>query len=175
MGWVELGARIRSVGSREELDPTYELRTFVEKVVDLAGGLGADAGHLGKIGQRGALDRLERSEMMEQRPLAGRADAGDFLQPGLADVAPAPDAVRSDRETMRLVALPLHEIEHGIARLELERLAARHEEGLQPGIAVRPLGDGEERQIGDAERRERLLRGGELPAAAVDDDEIGPG
>ena len=65
-------------------------------------------------------------------------------------------------EAMRLVAQPLHEIEHRIARLELHRLAARNEEGLAPGIALRPLGDADQRHVGDAERRERLARGGEL-------------
>src|SRR5262245_42838441 len=113
--------------------------------------------------------------MVQQRPLAGRADAGDFLQAGLADVAPAPDAVRPDCETMRLVALPLHEVEHGIARPELERLASRLEESFEPGVAIRSLGDGDERHVRYAKSRQRLLRGGELPAAAVDDDEIGPG
>src|SRR5712692_3485739 len=97
-------------------------RALVEEVVDLARGFRADPGHLGEIGQRRALDRLERPEMVEQRSLAGRADAGDFLQPRLADIASAPDAVRTDREAMRLVAQPLDEIEHRIAWLELERL-----------------------------------------------------
>src|SRR6516164_2806595 len=111
-------------------------RALVEEVVDLARGLGADPGHLGEIGQRRALDRLERPEMVEQRAFAGRADAGDFLQSRLADVAAAPDPVRADGETMRLVAQPLDEIEHGIARLELERLASGQKEGLHPGVAV---------------------------------------
>src|SRR5215831_378447 len=109
-------------------------RALVEEVVDLARGLGADPGHLGEIGQRRALDRLERPEMVEQRALASRADAGDFLQPRLADVAPAPDAVGTDREAMRLVAQPLDEIEHRIARLELERLPPGQKEGLHPGL-----------------------------------------
>src|SRR6516162_8971416 len=149
-------------------------RALVEEVVDLARGLGADPGHLGEIGQRRALDRLERPEMVEQRALAGRADAGDFLQPRLADIAPAPDAVRSDREAMGLVAQPLDEIEHRIARLELERLPPGQEEGLHPGVPIWAFGDCKERHIDDAERRERLLRRGQLPTAAVDDDEIGP-
>src|SRR5262249_48630047 len=128
----------------------------MEEVVDLAGGLGADAGHLGEIGERGALDRLERAEVMQQRALAGRADTRDLLQAGLADVAAAAHAVRAHRESMRLVAQPLHEIEYGIARLELERLAPRHEESLEPGVALGALGDREERQVGDAERGQRL-------------------
>ena len=40
---------------------------------------------------------------------------------------------------MRLVAQPLNEVEHGVARLELERLAAGQEKGLRPGVAVGPL------------------------------------
>src|SRR5262249_36199598 len=104
------------------MPPQALSRALVEEVVDFARGLGANPGHLGEIGQRRALDRLERPEIVEQCPLASRADAGDFLQPRLADVAPAPDAVGADREAMRLVAQPLDEIEHRIARLELERL-----------------------------------------------------
>src|SRR5262245_25769798 len=82
-------------------------RLLVKKVVDLARDLCADAGDLGKIGRRGALDRLERSEMMQQRALARGADAGNFLQAGLADVAPPPHPVRADGEAMRLVAQAL--------------------------------------------------------------------
>src|SRR5260370_12963306 len=111
-------------------------RRLVEEVVDVARGLGADPGHLGKISQRRALDRLERAEMVEQGALAGRADARDLLQSRLADVAAAPDAVRADREAMRLVAQPLDEIERRIARLELERLPSRQEKSLHPPPAV---------------------------------------
>src|SRR6266511_3019853 len=123
------------------------LRALVEEIVDLAGGLRADAGHLGEIGRRRALDRLERPEMVKQRALAGRADAGDFLQPRLADIAPAADAMRADREAMRLIAQPLDEIEHGITRLELEWVAPGQEEGLHAGVAIRALGDGLVRYI----------------------------
>ena len=112
--------------------------------------------------------------MAQQRTLARGTNAGDFLQSGFADVAPPPDAMRAHREAMRLVAQPLHEIEHRIARLELERLASREKEGLEPGIALRPLGDGDKRQIDDAEGGERLQRGAELSPPAVDNDEVGP-
>src|SRR5215831_21283874 len=130
----------------------------MEKIVDLARGLGIDAGNMFQVGDRGPLDRLEGSEVPQQRALAGRADAGNLLQAGLADVLLALLPVRADREAMRLVAQPLHEIEHRVARLELERLAPGLKERLQPGIAVGPLGDGEQRNISEAERRERLLR-----------------
>src|SRR5258708_17199643 len=84
-------------------------RPLVEEVVDLARGLGADPGHLGEIGQRRALDRLERAEMVEQGALAGRADAPDLLQPRLADVPARAAAGRADRQAVRLVAQPLDE------------------------------------------------------------------
>src|SRR5260370_31643503 len=114
-------------------------RPLVEEVVDVGRGLGADPGYVGEIGQRRALDRLERAEMVEQGALAGRADARDLLQSRLADVAAAPDAVRADREAMRLVAQPLDEIERRIARLELERLPSGQEGGLHPGPPVPAL------------------------------------
>ncbi len=62
--------------------------------------------------------------MAQQRTFPCWSDAGDLLQSGLADVLLAFLAVRTDRETVRLVAQPLHEIQHRIARLELDRLAA---------------------------------------------------
>src|SRR5258708_19482589 len=126
-------------------------RPLVEEVVDLARGLGADPGHLGEIGQRRALDRLERAEMVEQGALAGRADARDLLQSRLADVAAAPDAVRADREAMRLVAQPLDEIERRIARLELERLASGQEKVLPPGVPVPALRPPDAPHLHDAE------------------------
>src|SRR5438046_2481786 len=111
-------------------------RPLVEKVIDLAGGLGADPRHLGEIGESGTLDRLERPKVTKQRALAGRPDAGDLLQTRLADIAPSPRAVRPDGEPVRLVAQPLDEIQQRVARLELERLAPGHEERLLAGIAI---------------------------------------
>src|SRR5712691_232974 len=96
----------------------------VEEIVDLAPDLRVDAGDLLEVGNGGALDRPEGAEVAQQRALARRADAGDFLQAGLAQVALAFLPMRADREPMRLVAQPLDEVEHRIARLELERGAA---------------------------------------------------
>src|SRR3954462_5752578 len=147
---------------------------LVEEIVDLARRLRADPGNFCQIGERRALDRLERPEMMQQRALARGADAGDFLQPGLPDIAAAAGAVRAYGEAMRFVAQPLHEIEQGIALLELERFPPRHEERLQPGITVGSLGDRQARYVGDAKRGQRRLPRRELAPTAVDDDQAGP-
>src|SRR5262245_571674 len=122
---------------------------FVKKVVNFSGRLGAHAGNFGQIGGRGALDRLEGPEMLQKRALAGRADAGDFLQPGLAQVLFAAGAMRADGESMGLVAQALDEVEHRIARLEHERVAPRDMEGLSAGVAVGALGHSYQRYVGE--------------------------
>src|SRR5579863_466379 len=81
-------------------------RALVKESVDAPRGFRADAVDLHQIGDRSALDRLERAEMMQQSPLARRPDAGDLLQSGLAQTAHAPRPVRADGEAMRLVAQP---------------------------------------------------------------------
>src|ERR1700761_7528323 len=79
-------------------------RLRVKILENLAGAFGADARNLAEVGDRGPLDLLQRSEMVQQGPLGGRADAGDFLQAGFADVLLAQLAVRADHEAMGLVA-----------------------------------------------------------------------
>src|SRR6187455_538417 len=148
---------------------------FMKEIIDLAGGFFVDAGNVFKVRHRRPLDRLQGAEVAEQRAFAHRADAGDLLQAGLADVLLALLAVRADGEAMRLVAQPLHEIEHRVARLELDRLASRNEEGLAPGIALRPLGNADQRHAADAEFGERFTRSRELAEPAVDQHQIGPG
>ena len=93
----------------------------MEKFEDLARAFGADSRNLGKIGDRRSLDRFQRAKVVQQRALARGADAGDLLQAGLADILGTTLAMRSDDKPMRLVAQPLDEIEHGVARLELQR------------------------------------------------------
>src|SRR6476659_7740220 len=125
--------------------PDSLARRLVEEIVNLARGLFVDARHLGKVRQRRPLDRLERAEVMQQRTLARRADAGDLLQPRLADVLLAPGAVRADGEAMRLVAQPLNEIEQRISRWQLYRRLAGQIERFVAGIAVGSLGDADHR------------------------------
>src|SRR5947209_12999050 len=155
-------------------DPSGTHRRFVEEIVDLACRFGIDSGYMFQIGDRGALDRLQRAEVTQQRALARRTDPGDFLQAGFADVLLALLPVRADREAMRLIAHPLDEVQNRIARAQPERLAARHEEGLPAGIALGPLGDADQGNLGNAERGARLACRSELALAAVDQEEIGP-
>src|SRR5450759_4742986 len=104
--------------------------------------------------------------MAQQRALAGRPDARNFLQAGLANVLLAPRAMRADGEAVRLIAQPLDEIEQRVAWRQLEWRAAGHEEGLTAGVAVRPLGDGNQRQVGHTQGGERFGRYTELPLPA---------
>src|SRR5580700_6215459 len=149
-------------------------RPLVEELVNPPRRFGADAFDLHQVGDRGALDGFERAEMMQQRAFARRSDAGDLLQAGLAHIARPARPVRTDGETMGFIAQPLDEIEHRVARRQLERVAAREEEGFAPGIAVRPLGDGDQGNFG-AEASEHLAGGIELAEAAVDQHQVGPG
>src|SRR5580700_11789854 len=148
-------------------------RTLVKKFVNPPCRFGTDALDLHQVGDRGALDGFERAEVMQQRAFTRRSDAGDLLQAGLAHVARAARPVRADGKTMGFIAQPLDEIEHRVARRQLERVAAREEEGFAPGIAVRPLGDGGQGYLG-AKTGEHFAGGIELPEAAVDQDQVGP-
>src|SRR5579864_851380 len=118
-------------------------RPLVKKLVNSPRRFGADAFDLHQVGDRGAFDGFQRAEVAQQRALARRSDAGDLLQAGFAHVARPARPVRADGETMGFVAQPFDEIEHRVARRQLERVAARKEEGFAAGVAVRPLGDGD--------------------------------
>src|SRR5579862_3148692 len=149
-------------------------RPLVKKLVNPPRRFGTDAFVLHQVGDRGALDGFERAEVMQQRAFTRRSDAGDLLQAGLAHVARTARPVRADGKTMGFIAQPLDEIEHRVARRQLERVAAREEEGFAPGIAVRSLGDGDQGNLG-AEASEHLAGGIELAEAAVDQHQVGPG
>src|SRR5580704_12453893 len=71
-------------------------RPLVKKFVNPPRRFGADAFDLHQVGDCGALDGFQRAEVMQQRALARRSDAGDLLQPGLAHVARAARPVRAD-------------------------------------------------------------------------------
>ena len=113
--------------------------------------------------------------MLEQRAFAARADAGNLVEGIGADGLAALGAVGADGEAMGLVAQPLHEIEHRIARFQHHRpVAAGHMKMLAAGIAVRPLGDADQGHVANAEVFQHLPRDAELAEAAIDQDEVGP-
>src|SRR5262249_37144880 len=148
---------------------------LVKKVVNFTRRFRAHAGNFGEVGLGGALDCLECAKVLQERALAGRPDARDLLQAGLAQVLFAPGAMRADRKTMRLVAQPLDAIEDRVARLEHERIAAGDVEGLPAGVTVGPFGHTHEWYVGEAKCRQRLGCSTELATATVDDHEIRPG
>src|SRR6185312_16939004 len=87
-----------------------------------------DSGHRFDVLERCCTNRTGAAKMVQQRTLAGRADARHLVERRAGDVGGAPGAVRADGEPVRLVAQALEEIEHRIARLEREGWLARHEE-----------------------------------------------
>src|SRR5215472_9044053 len=123
----------------------------MEMVVDALRHGFADALDPLKIGKSRTGDAARRAEMMKQRLLAPRADAGNLVERRAADRLHPPGAMGADGEAMRLVAQPLQVIEDRIFRIEAEGLAPRAEEALTPGISVGSLGDRGERDVGDAE------------------------
>src|SRR6187551_1884287 len=116
-------------------------RLLVEELIYLSRRLRINSRHLGEVGQARALDRFQGAEMPQQGPFTHRANSDDFLQARLTDVFLAAGAVGADGEAVGLVAQALDEIKQRVARRQLEWAAARHEESLASGVAVRSLGD----------------------------------
>src|SRR5215831_21032317 len=114
----------------------------MKKVIDELRRPGVEARGLFEVGQPGPGHRLGRAEGEQERALARRADAGDFVERAPDEVLLAPGAVGPDGEAVRFVAQTLDEEEGRIAGRELERLPALDEEGLATRVAVRALGDG---------------------------------
>src|SRR5687767_4498373 len=85
---------------------------FVEEIIDALRHLRADAVDRLEIVDTGARYCFRRAEMLEERALASRADAGNLVEGIGADGLAALGAVRADDETMGLVPQPLHEVEH---------------------------------------------------------------
>ena len=65
-----------------------------------------------QVGQAGRRHGAGRAEMLQQRALAARADAGDLVQRIGADGGAAFLAMAADGETVRFVAQPLQIIEN---------------------------------------------------------------
>src|SRR4051794_15224488 len=106
----------------------------MEKLEYLACTLGADAWNLGEIGDRCGFDCFQRAEVMQQCAFARRTDSFDLLQAGLAHVLFAKLSMRTDDKAMCLVAQPLDEVEHGIARFKLQWRTVGDENCLLAGV-----------------------------------------
>ena len=113
--------------------------------------------------------RVGRSEMSDQRTLAGRSDTRQLVKQRGGHRPVAARAVVGDRDAMGLVANPRwRSCSSGLACDEHDRLAApRHEDLLEP---LGERDDGDALRARDGERLERA--GGELALAAVDHDQV---
>src|SRR4051812_26676295 len=100
------------------------LAVGMEVLIDLFRDRLADPRDLLEIGKPGPRDRPHRAEMMQQRLAPRRADAADLVELRAAERLLAACPVAADRETMRLVPQALQEVQHGVARIERDRLAA---------------------------------------------------
>ncbi|KAF1856274.1 hypothetical protein Lal_00000685 [Lupinus albus] len=125
--------------------------------------------------QAGRAHLSRRAEVQQQRPLARRANARNFIKRAGRDRAAALFAVRADGEAVNLVAQALQVEQH--RRIDRQHLLppVREMEHFPPFAAVmRPLGDGDQRHVVDAEFLQRLAHRAHLALAAVDQHEIGP-
>src|SRR5688500_10178160 len=113
---------------------------LVEEVVDGPGGAGVDARRPHQVLEGGPLDRLHGAEVVQEGPLAARADARDLVERALGHVALAAGPVRTDGEAMRLVAQPLPEIERRGPRRPLDRRLAGPGERFPTRNPAGPLG-----------------------------------
>ena len=92
----------------------WDIAFGMEMVINLLGHRLADALDPFEIGEPGAGDAARRAEMMQQRLLAPRADAGDLVERRGADRLGAPCPVGADGEAVGLVAQALQVIEHRV-------------------------------------------------------------
>src|SRR6185437_13551450 len=136
---------------------------LVEEVVDQLRCRRVEARRLFEVGEARLGDVPGGAESEQERPLAGRADAGDLVERAFHEFLLAPRAMGSDGEAVRFVAQALNEEQGWIAGREPERLAPLDEEGLAPRVAVGAFGDRGESHARNSERGQNLACGLELP------------
>src|SRR3954452_8164434 len=139
----------------------------VQGGVQVARRLAGEAGHRLELLARRADDSLRRAEVVEQRALAGGADAGQVVEQRRGHRAVAPRAMVRDREAVGLVAHTRQELERGRVVAEDDRRAAAGDEDL-----LDALGERHDRHAPRAEALERPQAGAELAGAAVDHDQV---
>ena len=125
-------------------------------------------GTLSSSSREAARTRLRRAEVLEQRALARRADAGQLVEDRLGHRLVAAGAVVGDREAVRLVAHALQQLQLRRVVGEPQRLAHAGQEDL-----LDALGQRDDRDAALAEvLRARARPADELAPAAVDHDHV---
>ena len=100
---------------------------------------------------------------------------GNLVQRIDADALGALGPVRADGEAVGLVAQALHEVKHGVARLEHHRpVMSWPVEMLAASVAIGTLGDADQHHVVDGQFAQHLLGHTELAAAAIDQHDIRP-
>ena len=94
----------------------------MQRGMDLPADLRGDAGNALQLLGRRLEQPLRRAEVLDQRSLASRADAGQCVEDRFAGLRIAAAAVEAEGEAVRLVADPLQELEAGRVALEDDRL-----------------------------------------------------
>src|SRR5262249_47202789 len=101
-----------------------------------------------------------------------RPDAGDPFERGRGAALGAPRPVPGDREAMRLVTDVLDQVQTGMIGRQPQRALA-DPELLEPGLALRTLGDPDEGDVREPDLRDRGPCRTDLALASVDEDCVG--
>src|SRR5262245_1399786 len=105
---------------------------------------------------------------MQERSFARRANPRDLVERACGKPPFPACAVGTDRETVRLIAEPLHEVKRRIARGKPERLSPGDKKAFPSGVAVGSFGDSGNRNAADPHPGENALRRLELAPATID-------
>ena len=131
----------------------------MKKVVDRLGHLRADPANALQIGDTGAAYGLGGAEMLQESPFPGRTDSGHFVERrGRKSLFPT-CPVRSDGETMRLVAQCLDTLKSGVARFQHQRVLTFAVDALASGVSVGAFGHGGDIDVRQAEFFQHVVSG----------------
>src|SRR2546428_2961894 len=160
-GIIRMRSQVRMLGTLSGMElPVY-----------LFGELAADAFDLRQVLDARADHALQPAEPRQQLPAALGADPGDALQGGSRAAPGAARTVAGDGEAVRLVADSLDQVQAGMVGRKPHR-ALPDPQLLETRFSLRPLGDADQRDVGEARLGQRLFRRAHLPLAAVDEDQV---
>ena len=112
--------------------------------------------------------------MLQQGAFPRGADAWHIIKRGGANGFGAFGAVRTDGETVRLVAQALDEIQYGIGARQGENPLAGAIEFFFASVTIFALGNPDEGNVGDAQFGHNLGHGGNLSGPTVNQQQIRP-